>query len=128
MAFAAPHAPLEPDRRLNLRYPIAIPLKYKLLRSGKVVKTGQGQTLNLSSSGVLMECDVALPKGAVVELSLAWPARIDGKVGLSLVATGTTLRTTARGTAVVLSQHHFRTRSLRVCAPSTIAMNSNAMK
>ena len=123
MAFAIPWAASASgptDRRLNQRYPIAIPLEYKLLRSGKVLKTGQGRTLNLSSSGVLAECDAELPNGAAVELSLAWPARIDGKVGLSLIAIGTTVRTAGRGTAVVFSQHYFRTRSLRVCVSSTM--------
>jgi hypothetical protein len=121
MAFAVPWAAQEAiDRRLNQRYPIRIPLHYKLLHRGKVVKTGQGRTLNLSSSGALFECGAALPKGLRVELSVAWPARIDGKVGLSFVACGKTVRTTGHGIAVAYSKHCFRTRRLSVCVASAV--------
>jgi hypothetical protein len=121
MAFAVPWAaPEATDRRLNQRYPICIPLQYKLLRGSKVVKTGVGRALNLSSSGTLMESDDILPKGVRVELSLAWPATIDGKVGLSLVAVGKTVRATGQRIAVAFSQHSFRTRSLRGCVSSIV--------
>jgi hypothetical protein len=106
------------DRRLNQRYPIDIPLQYKLLWRGKVVKTGQGRTVNLSSSGALIDCGVALPKGVQLELSIEWPAKIDGKVGLSLVAVGKAVRAAGQNVAVAYSQHSFRTRGLRVCASS----------
>ena len=79
---------LEPetsDRRLNHRYPIGIAPQYTLMRYGRVVNTGEGRTLNLSSGGALIECDVALPKGLEIELSIAWPAMLDGNVALSLV-------------------------------------------
>jgi hypothetical protein len=103
------------DRRLNQRYPISAPVLYKLLRYGRrVVRIGEGRTLNLSSNGALIDCEVPLPAGLQVELSIAWPARIDGKVGLSLVASGTIVRSTGNYTAVAFKGHYFRTRSLRV--------------
>jgi hypothetical protein len=126
MAFAVPWVPMDAtERRLNQRFPIHIPLRYKLV-AGRLVKTGQGRTLNLSSSGLLIECDTVLPRGVRVELSLAWPATIDGAVGLTLVVIGTTLRTTGNSIAVAHSRHYFRTRSLRaagslrVCAFSAM--------
>jgi len=81
------------------------------MRYGRVVNNGEGRTLNLSSGGALIECDVALPKGLEIELSIAWPAMLDGNVALSLVTVGNIVRNTVTRTAVAFSQHYFRTRS-----------------
>ena len=114
MAFPVPRMPLQAtERRLNQRFPIGIPLQYKLFRYGRVVNSGKGQTLNLSSGGALIKSEVALPKGLEVELSIAWPARLDGVVGLSLVAVGKIVRIAGSRTAVAFSRHYSRTRNLQ---------------
>jgi len=35
------------ERRLNQRFPIGIPLQYKLFRYGRVVNAGKGQTMGV---------------------------------------------------------------------------------
>jgi hypothetical protein len=121
MAAPAGKWELEPsDRRLTRRFPIGMAAQYKLLRYGRVVNTGEGRTLNLSSGGALIWCEGALPKGHSIELSLLWPVRLDGRVGMSLEVAGTTVRATGNTVAVAFSRHYFRTRNLR--APDSIAI------
>lgn len=83
MAFPVPRMPQATERRLNQIFPIGIPLQHKLFRYGR--NSGKGQALDLSSGGALIQSEVALPKGLQVELSIAWPARLDGVVGLTFI-------------------------------------------
>jgi PilZ domain len=100
-------------RRLHHRYPIKLKLEYRLLCRDGVVKTGQTCTVNISSSGVLFESDDSIRLGMEIELSIAWPARLNNEVGLQLCATGRTVRVQDNCTAVKFLHHEFRTRSIR---------------
>lgn len=99
------------------RFPICVDLQYWLLDEGRIVKTGFGRTVNLSSSGVLFEADEALPSGRAINLALAWPVRLDNKVGLKLRIIGRTVRKEYNCTAVQILHHAFRTRRLPVWQP-----------
>lgn len=100
-----------------------VELEYRLLTGNKVVSTGAGRTLNLSSHGVLFECEEILPLGTRIRLLLTWPARLDGTVGLTLCVNGLTVRSDGTCTAVEIVTHEFRTRSLQVRA-----LNSKPVK
>jgi hypothetical protein len=89
-----------------------VELEYKLLDGKKVLKTGAGRTLNLSSSGILFECAEVLPLGAQIRLSLTWPAQLSDKVGLTLCVNGRTVRSSGKCTAIEIMSHEFRTRPL----------------
>lgn len=90
-----------------------VELEYKLLDGKKVLKTGSGRTLNLSSTGVLFECQETLPVGTQIRLSLAWPARLNDTVGLTLCVNGRTVRSSGNCVAIEIVSHEFRTRALR---------------
>lgn len=98
------------ERRSDQRYAVKAAIEYKvLLRNGRVL-TGVGQTVNMSSGGVLVEAASSLPRGAEIELSIAWPVSLNNVVPLKLHITGQTVRTHRNRTAVTIRRYEFRTR------------------
>lgn len=95
------------DRRSGRRFPLALEVRFRL-RSARTPIQGVGRTCNISSTGVFFECDDILPRGEEVELSIGWPAKLDGVRPLKLLIVGHTLRSDARGTAVRTSNYEFR--------------------
>jgi PilZ domain len=97
------------DRRHDRRYDIQLELRWKLIRRRRVIETGCGRTIDLSSGGVLFETGCELPVGLNVELSVAWPVRLHNIAPLQLTVQGRIVRS-ANGWAAVRSvQHEFRT-------------------
>jgi hypothetical protein len=64
----------------------------------------------MSSSGLSLTADRPLPIGQKLDLSIDWPARLDGDVQLQLVASGVVVRTAGAVTAIRLERQDFRTR------------------
>ena len=102
------------DRRLERRYPVKVALEYWIIIRNRKVLTGIGGTVDISSSGVFIQTANALPSGVKVELSLAWPARLNSTVALKLHVIGQTVRTQGSCTAVVIRQHAFRTSGMPI--------------
>jgi hypothetical protein len=71
---------------------------------------GTGLTLNISSNGVLFESsDASLSPGRRLEISISWPAQLDGKCLLRLVARAHVVRAEQGQVAVQIDQYEFRT-------------------
>lgn len=100
------------NRRAKRRYPIEENVQYRV-PTDKTGTSGTGKTINMGSAGVLFTAEHRLPIGRKVELSIAWPALLDGVCRLKLVATGVVVRAEERTVAVRLLRHEFRTRSSR---------------
>lgn len=100
------------ERRGTSRFPLREEVRYKMLH-GKVVTMGSGKTLNIGSGGVLFTTEQRLPIGRLVELSVNWPARLDGTCPLKFVATGRVIRAEEDRAAVRIERYEFRTRSTR---------------
>jgi hypothetical protein len=75
-----------------------------------MVVTGVGRTVNISSGGVLVDTASSLPRGMEIELSIAWPASLNGVAALKLHVVGQTVRTQGNRTAIVIRRYEFRTR------------------
>ena len=105
---AAPDA-IGGDRREDRRYGLQLEVKWKLIRRRRVLDTGAGKTVDLSSGGVLFDCGRVLPEGLNAELSVAWPVLLHNSAPLQLVISGKIVR--ARGNQVALraTQFEFRT-------------------
>jgi len=73
--------------------------------------SGTGKTLNIGSGGVLFTTEEQLPLGRSVELSVNWPARLDGTCPLKFVAIGRVIRSEAEIAAVRIERYEFRTRA-----------------
>ncbi len=101
------------DRRSDRRYPLELELRYKLIRRKKVLETGYGRTLDMSSGGILFETARPLPPGLTIELSVSWPVLLRNTAPLKLVVIGRVVRNEANCTAVRMLQHEFRTQGAR---------------
>src|SRR5579884_2208889 len=97
------------DRRENRRYELVLELKWKLVRRRKVLESGSGRTLDVSSSGVLFDAGRPLPVGLNVEMSIAWPALLHNVAPMQLVVSGRVVRSDNVRAAIQIVQHEFRT-------------------
>jgi len=103
----------QPDRRSAKRLEIERDVQYRLLNRHDGDPEGSGQTLNMSSSGVLFTTDQTLLPGRRLELAISWPAHLDNKCALKLVARGRVVRFEGRAAALEIMQHEFRTKGSR---------------
>jgi hypothetical protein len=110
---SASRQPLK-DRRLEHRYPVKIACEYRIVLRNRKVVTGIGGTVNISSGGVLVQTANSLPRGVAIELSIAWPVRLNNTVPLKLRVIGQTVRTLDNCTAVAIRRHAFHTSGMRI--------------
>jgi hypothetical protein len=83
-------------------------------RNDKV--SGSGTTLNIGSGGILFTTEEKLALGRMVEVSVNWPARLDGVCPLQFVATGRVVRSESGRAAVRIERYEFKTRSTQAFA------------
>ena len=80
------------ERRQHRRYLLEMELRWKLIRRRRVLETGIGHTIDLSSGGILFNAGRPLPAGHNVELSISWPVLLNDAVPLQLAAKGRIVR------------------------------------
>ena len=97
------------ERRSSDRFPIEREVRYKVLNRKAGDEIGSGRTVNMSSNGVLFTTDGFLIPCRRVELAISWPAQLNSKVALKLVARGRVVRTEENMAAVEIQQYEFRT-------------------
>ncbi len=121
-----PHAPAKEgysernpdplDRRATSRFPMAFNLRYKVMVEDAfgntlrniVGNTGQGRTVNISSSGILFTTKHALVRGTRVEVEIEWPVKLDHAIPLKLVVQGRIVRSEgAYRTGLQILSHDF---------------------
>ena len=105
-------SPAFEDRRSKQRFPITAPVAYRLHSRGtRVPKAGSGQTVNLSSDGVLIRTEgPSLPVGVMAQLRIAWPLNLNDRIGLTLVVVGPVVRSQGDYAAIRVKRSEFRTR------------------
>jgi c-di-GMP-binding flagellar brake protein YcgR len=112
MHWALPEQELDQisgGRRRDKRYEIELDTQWKLIRRRKVLDSGSGRTVDLSSGGILIEADRPLPVGLNLEISIAWPVLLHNVAPLQLVVAGKIVRSKGKLVAVRMVQHEFRT-------------------
>ena len=109
------------DRRGTIRFPVREELKYKILQPRAAAISGAGQTLNFGSGGLLFTTDQKLPIGRQVEISVNWPARIDGTCPLKFVAIGRVVRADFKQAAVRFERYEFKTRGMAAASAACSA-------
>ena len=97
------------DRRATDRFPIERDVRYRVLDKRVAPEEGTGKTINISSTGVLFTTDQILMPGKRLELSISWPAQLDNKCNLKLVARGRVARMEPGRAAIEIQQYEFRT-------------------
>ena len=107
---------LPSDRRHSDRFPIERDVRFRVLNKRGGEETGDGKTLNISSSGVLFTSEHMRLPGRRLELSIRWPAQLNDLVPLKLVARGRVVRFEQGLSAIEIQQYEFRTQSNAVAA------------
>jgi carbohydrate-selective porin OprB len=85
-------------------------------------EAGEGKTVNMSSSGVLFTTPQILRPGRRIELAISWPAQLNNKCALKLVARGRIVRFDNGLAAMEIQQYEFRTQS----SPAVAVINGLA--
>ena len=97
------------ERRAADRFPIEREIRYKILARKTSEEAGLGTTVNMSSNGVLFTTEQVLMPGRRLEVAINWPAQLNSKVALKLVARGRVVRTETGKAAIEIQQYEFRT-------------------
>jgi len=102
----------ETERRHSDRFAIAREVRYRVLNKRSGEEVGDGKTINISSNGVLFTSAHMLLPGRRVELAISWPAQLNNKCALKLVARGRVIRFEDGVAAMEIQQHEFRTQPM----------------
>ncbi len=106
------------ERRQNLRFAIGEEISYKILdHRATTPDSGAGKTLDISSKGVLFETVQRLRPGKRIEVSVNWPALLEGSCPLKFVAVGRVVRADDSRAAMRIEQYEFRTRRSKELPP-----------
>lgn len=106
-----PEQNIRADRRHADRFPIEREVRYRVLNKRSGEESGDGKTVNISSSGVLFTAEHLLLPGRRLELSISWPAQLNNKCALKLMARGRVVRFEEGRAAIEIQQYEFRTHS-----------------
>ena len=79
------------DRRSRHRFEFSYELQYRAVGQ-RAKESGHGQSINLSSNGLLFTSEHILDVGMTVEADLQWPIKLDNRVALKLAVVGTIVR------------------------------------
>jgi hypothetical protein len=98
------------ERRTAGRFPIQQEVVYTLLDGQTRCQAVPSRTLDMSSRGILFTTTEALHPGRRLEVSVNWPARLDGSCRLKLVALGRVVRSQSDRTAIAIEHYEFKTQ------------------
>jgi hypothetical protein len=102
------------ERRRRHRFDIECEMRFRLLDSRRHLPQQSGKSINISSKGILFEVPADLPVGKRVELMIAWPAMLNEKCRLKMVAVGRIVRAEGNRVAALIQKHEFRTQGANV--------------
>jgi hypothetical protein len=102
------------ERRTKKRFPLNSDLSYKILNDERIVAAGRGTAANMSSGGIAFECPADLPAGSFIELSISWPALLNGVCPMRLIVFGEVLRGSDGTKACSVEKWEFRTQARQV--------------
>jgi hypothetical protein len=103
---------MDTERRVKLRYPLHLNVRYQTL--GAVSRVADvGETVNLSSSGVLIASTCPIGEGERVRAVIEWPSLLNGTIPLQLVTIGIVVRRQNARLAIAFEGYQFRTSARR---------------
>jgi hypothetical protein len=105
------------DRRTSDRFPIEREVRFKVLSKRNGEEAGIGKTVNMSSTGVLFTTDHLLIPGRRLEVSISWPAQLNNRCALRLVARGRVVRFDDGRAAMEIQQYEFKTQAVGQVIP-----------
>ncbi len=84
-------------------------IRFKILSRRLGDGSGAGTTVNMSSGGLCFQSDKPLIPGKRLEMAISWPAQLDNRCALKLIARGKVVRYDSGYAAVEIQQYEFRT-------------------
>ncbi len=93
------------ENRRNQRFELRLP--FELIRSGHRSSIVQGQTLNLSSNGVMFELDYLLPTGEIIEYFITLPTGENIDEDVRLRCMGKVIRSHEKFAAATMERYEF---------------------
>ena len=108
------------DRRSKRRYPIELPLHYKIVKNCLTLGVGKGSTIDVSSRGIAFKSDAPLGVGSYLEVSISWPALLNESCALKLMVSGRVVRSRENVTAMSVDRYEFRTAGAKVFQPAEV--------
>jgi hypothetical protein len=108
------------DRRHSDRFQIEREVRYRILNKRGGEEAGDGKTLNMSSCGVLFTTQHVLLPGRRLEMAISWPAQLNNKTALKLMARGRVVRCEEGRAAIEILQYEFRTQSPNAAGPRLV--------
>ena len=98
------------ERRASARFHLILEVRYSVSPHGIPPETGAGLITDLSSSGLRFNADRPLLVGLRLDVTINWPALLDGGVRLQLIASGVIVWTSGTETALRIQRHELKTR------------------
>ena len=99
------------ERRKNRRYSFRCSLQYRVTVSRKDEIRGLGETFDISSRGISFSTSGPLLANRPIQVSIDWPALLDGRLPLQFVAKGRIVRATAKEAAIAIVTYQFKLRA-----------------
>ena len=97
------------ERRVALRFPIATDLHYRIVHGSRDFREHTGFVENISSKGVAFRTAELLKPDWGLQMSIAWPVRLDGRCLLNCVLEGEIIRVQGELVVVTIRRTEFRT-------------------
>lgn len=97
------------ERRSAQRFPLQCPLVFR--RRGRRCKGPdyQGETVNMSSTGLLFTTNHSLTPGDRLSIAMSWPAQLEHRWPMKMVLLGEVVRCQNGVAAVKIGQYEFKT-------------------
>jgi hypothetical protein len=107
------------ERRRSRRFPIKCKVQWHIAGKEEGTGTVDGETINISGSGVLFTSNRSLKLGRLIELAISWPVLLNHECPLKLVARGRVVRNDEGCGAIQIEHHEFRTAApLQIVEPA----------
>jgi PilZ domain len=95
------------ERRSRSRYPLDLVVRFRAHGEGSPF-SATGVVINMSSGGILVASERPYMAGALVDMSVEWPALLEGRIPLQFFAIGRVLRSETSTFAAAFQRHEFR--------------------
>lgn len=100
--------PRELERPANGRFPLKRELRFRTTGKQNGI-AGSGWTIDMTSKSLVFRTDTLLKPGKRLVVAISWPAQLDNKCALKLIARGRIVSVNLGSVAVSIEQYEFRT-------------------
>ena len=108
------------ERRTKMRFGLHREMRFKLIENDIVIDSGDGVTIDLGSGGVAFLVTRPMKNDTFIELSIAWPVKLDDKCPVRLVTYGRVLRSEGKRAVCSIDKYEFRTQARVARAPEPV--------